>query len=151
MFAISPIFFLNENEATEACSSGWLFLRSYQALARLAHDRKLTLFKLRPKLHYFAHVLLALAVTRENPRRRELNTAEDFMGRIKLIGKATNRMNSSAAIVERIMVCYVQRWYRCQHPFDKGTMLHLLARPNKKKVHTCLQVIYIYVCTHEHT
>eukprot|EP00969_Alexandrium_andersonii_P313933 13869042-Alexandrium_andersonii.AAC.1 len=73
--------FLSSAQAARACEHGWLFLRTYQTLARMCLVEKRCLYKMRPEAHYFDHLLLAIATSRENPRRHHLMGAEDFMAK----------------------------------------------------------------------
>ena len=110
--------FLTPVEAQEASDFGWLYLRTYQALAGKCLSAGQCLFKVRPKTHYFAHLLIHVKCTRENPRRHELMTAEDYMGKVKLLGRVAHRLTCGTTIMKRLCVFWSHRWYRCEHPWE---------------------------------
>jgi hypothetical protein len=68
--------------------------------------------QVRPKLHYFAHTLDHVLRTRENPRRRDLFTSEDYIGRIKKIGSKCHRSSCSQRVVERLLLSKAYRWHK---------------------------------------
>ena len=68
--------FLEDAEASKAEQLGNYFLAAYQKMADAALTSNDCLFRLRPKLHYFAHLLNFVAHSRLNPRRYDLFGAE---------------------------------------------------------------------------
>ena len=66
-------------EAQQVVHHGWEYLLLWQALAKDAFDNNLAKYKLRPKLHYMAHMLLEIADTRMNPHRQDRNTIQPQM------------------------------------------------------------------------
>ena len=48
--------------------------------------------------------------TRENPRRRDLFLAEDFVGRVKKVGGKCHRSTCSRRVVERLLLLKMWRW-----------------------------------------
>ena len=103
--------FLTEAEASDACWCGWVFLRAYQRMACVCKAQKLCLFKLRSKLHYFAHLLLDLRRSRENPSRYQLFIQEDYMQRVKLLGKALHAKGMEKTIAHRWCIFFAHRWH----------------------------------------
>jgi hypothetical protein len=67
--------------------------------------------EIRPKLHYFAEMLLEMEKTRENPRRQDLLGAEDYIGKMKKVGGKCHRTTVSLRIVQKIVVLMSQRWH----------------------------------------
>lgn len=94
---------LSQQTADDVCRDGEDFLRIYTHLASVAQASQMTSYKLRPKLHYFWHLLQYTRISRENPRRRDLFSAEDFIGRVKKIGQKCHRSSASLRIVQRMI------------------------------------------------
>ena len=95
---------------------------AYSWLARDAYDSARARWKLRPKFHYFAHVLLRLRKNLENPRRFDLCTAEDFMGRLRKVGSQCHRVTASKNILRRHCLVLARRWYnRCKGEMSTST------------------------------
>lgn len=59
--------FLTEEDATAAHEAGMQALIHYQLLANAALTSEVLLYRVRPKLHYWAHTVLEVKQTRENP------------------------------------------------------------------------------------
>lgn len=79
--------FLTRKQVEYVCLHGWRFLRWWQFMAsRSMLDGKCA-FKLRPKLHGFAHQLLQIQDTAENPAKLSLWSAEDLVGQSKRVTK----------------------------------------------------------------
>ena len=78
---------LTREQAERIQESGHNFLTIYQKLAEMAFAAGVCSYKLRPKLHYFAHTVDEVTDTLENPRRQDLFLAEDFIGKVKRVGK----------------------------------------------------------------
>ena len=103
---------LVEAETGRFVAMGRVFLLTYQKLADNARRDSKAFWKVRPKLHYYAHLLIHIERTRQNPRRYHLFTAEDFMGRCKVIGRVCHRRRCCKRIVDRLLVFYLHRWHR---------------------------------------
>ena len=93
--------FLNESELRVALHHGWSFLRWYQYFAKSFFEEGRCGYKLRPKLHGFAHQLLELADTRENPSKYALWLAEDLVGQVKKIGRKTHKRTTHLRVAQR--------------------------------------------------
>ena len=104
--------YLTTSQAERACWLGNHFLLFYQKLAGHAYDKNESRYKLRPKFHYFAELLRHMKRTKQNPRRYHLFTAEDFMGRVKHIGRKCHKRTVCKRIVQRLIVFYLHTWYR---------------------------------------
>ena len=111
-----------------ASGSGWLYLRTYQKLAAAGIEEKKFVFKMRPKTHYFAHLCLHVAATRENPRTYDLMSAEDYMGRLKQIGLRADKRCVCDTIVERLCIFWSHRWYRHAHPWGDVVLEEMMGR-----------------------
>jgi hypothetical protein len=97
--------------AARAAKHGRCFLKSYQLLATWALAASLPAWKLRPKLHYAAHLFDELVTCRENPRRLDLFDAEDYIGKMKKIASACHRLTASLRTVQRMIEFLSHRWY----------------------------------------
>ena len=92
---------LSETEAKCAVFHGWSFLRWYQYFAHSFYANGVCGYKLRPKLHAFAHQLLELLDTRENPAKMALWAAEDLVGQIKKLGNKTSSRSTHFRVALR--------------------------------------------------
>lgn len=86
--------FLTEEQAYRSISAGYSFLMTYQKLAKLALSLKKALFKLKPKCHALAHLILEMLVQyRKNPKAVCNPTSfstfmcEDFIGHIARLSR----------------------------------------------------------------
>jgi hypothetical protein len=105
----SPIIF-PVAVAARAQGHGRDFLQLYQYLREwgLACDRPG--YRVRPKLHYFAELVEAITVQRENPRRQDLFNAESFLGKIKNVGRRVHRRKAPQRICQRRRLHLLARW-----------------------------------------
>ena len=107
--------FLTTDEVHQAQHAGSIFLKEYQGLARDAYCAQLCLYKLRPKFHYFAHLLIWIGNSRENPRRHDLMIAEDFMGKLRNLGRRCHPRTISCTLLHRYCIFLARRWWkRCK-------------------------------------
>lgn len=97
----SADIFLNKAEINKAIVHGWSFLRWYQHFAFTAYEAGICAYKLRPKLHGFAHQLLEIADTGENPAKSALWGAEDLVGQVKKLGQKTHKRTIHNRMVRR--------------------------------------------------
>lgn len=102
--------FLTEEEAATAQNAGRAHLVMYQALAEDAWENDVYLWKLRPKMHYVAHVIEELTETYENPACTDLFSWEDFVGKVKRVAAKTHRKTTSLRVVQRWMLVLMSRW-----------------------------------------
>jgi hypothetical protein len=112
---------LPPTKAMEAVRAGKVFLRSYQELAlhMLASRRKR--FKIRPKLHYFHHLLLKMlerarrGLATWNPARWATWLNEDLMGKLGRIARACHGgSNSKTTTMRRYILLISLMWRRQQ-------------------------------------
>lgn len=69
--------YLTFAEAVDAHKAGSDFLQIYSMLASMALERRVCLWRFRPKVHYVAHQVADLLTTRRNPVRFQCFTDED--------------------------------------------------------------------------
>ena len=101
-------------EASKVQQQGRSFLLSYQTLAEEAYSTWQALWKLRPKIHYFAHMVEELPSTLENPGRCDTFDWASFVGRIKAIGAKTHCKTIALRPCQRYMLCLSYRWRRAR-------------------------------------
>jgi hypothetical protein len=102
---------LSDDETKRALSSGTLYLTSYQALAAANLIRRRCNYKVRPKLHYFAHqILRQIETSRLNPRHLHCFGDEDFIGRIARLAKLTSGQTTSLRTLQRYLLYIALRW-----------------------------------------
>ena len=104
--------FLTVSQAKAAAAAGEYFLVCYQKLAWAAHSSGHCLWKVRPKLHYFAHLCDSVRRRRLNPRRYDLFGAEDFMKKVKRLTKSCHRSTARCAVVRRYTWFLAHRWHK---------------------------------------
>lgn len=101
---------MTPDETRKAARHGRVFLRSFNAAASIALERNLRLFAVKPKLHYFDHVLRDMdmggQLQRVNPRHLSNFQEEDLMGKIaKVIKKAHRATMSTTALLRLFLGC----------------------------------------------
>ena len=92
-------------EAAEGSSTLWAHVRLYAWLALYCSDRKLLLFKVRPKAHYLCHVAMSLSQTRLNFNAFHTFDEESFLGKIKSICQKTHGSTMTQRIYQRYCLC----------------------------------------------
>ena len=103
---------LTSEEAVQIRASGRIFPLLYQSLAEQAEASGACLWKVRPKLHYFAHVVEDVWTSRENPGRLDTFDWESFVGKIKKIASKTHRATVSKRTLQRYLLFLACRWHR---------------------------------------
>lgn len=101
---------LTREQAERIQESGHNFLTIYQKLAEMAFAAGVCSYKLRPKLHYFAHTVDEVTDTLENPRRQDLFLAEDFIGKVKRVGKKCSKRLVSLRAAQRRVIFMATKW-----------------------------------------
>ena len=91
---------LDETERGRALQSGRLCLLSLQALCVISKQLGLWLWRLRPKCHYFDHIVRTLAACSLNPAMFGTLRGEDALGKLKRIGKGCDRRTASLRILQ---------------------------------------------------
>ena len=110
-------------EASKVQQQGRSFLLSYQTLAEEAYSTWQALWKLRPKIHYFAHMVEEWPSTLENPGRCDTFDWESFIGTIKAIGAKTHRKTIAHRTCQRYMLLLACKWRRAH---SNERMQHML-------------------------
>eukprot|EP00435_Cladocopium_sp_Y103_P013820 s3258_g3.t1 len=104
-------FFLTEQEAHQAISAGYTFLQTYQKLAKTAFSLNKALYKLKPKAHAFAHLVLEMLVQFKQDRSCVCNCVafstfmcEDFVGHIARLSRRVSAKVQGKKVIFRYLV-----------------------------------------------
>lgn len=98
-----------QDEAETAQTHAMFFLLWYQHLAYTSWQRGNIAWRLRPKLHYFAHVVLEIGDTLENPAKHSLWGSEDLVGQAKKLGRQCHKRTVSRRLTQRRSVYMLMR------------------------------------------
>jgi hypothetical protein len=105
--------FLDGSQVKRATHAANVYLYSYAFLAHAAIVDGKKLWKLRPKHHYFQHMMLRLALDHQNPcRQLQCGCEETFMGIIKRIGKACHGSSVYLRTMQRYLMYVSLRWHK---------------------------------------
>ncbi len=104
--------FMSQEEADDSYKSGYFFLQCYARLAKAAIEENRCLYRLKPKFHYFAHMLRMIRWYRWNPKKFDLFQAEDFMGKIKECVNTCHRSTASSTFIFRYLRFLQHRWQK---------------------------------------
>ena len=122
--------FLTEAQAKRAYSAGSLYLLCYQKLAHLSVSRGDTLWKIRPKHHYFLHMIKSMYASRWNPRFHSCYMDEDFIGRIARLNRLTHRLRAQCRTPQRYLKYIAVRWERTKRKSKE----HVLGRSKRARL-----------------
>ena len=101
---------LDDIDAKSAHGYGWGFLEAYHKLAVDAYRDKLLKYKLRPKFHYWSHVVDDLVVTYMNPLRCDSFIFEDMCGKVKKMCRSCHPKTLSLRCAQRVLLMLAMRW-----------------------------------------
>ena len=101
---------LTDDQAAAAYRAGSLFLLAYGALASEAVANEMYLWKLRPKHHYFQHMVEFAAQYKMNPRKLQCLADEDYLGKIKRVCKQLHKSNVCLRYLQRAIQFLSLRW-----------------------------------------
>jgi hypothetical protein len=101
---------LSEVDAAAAWQNGFVFLTTYQQLAYSAWNDNVFLYKLRPKWHYFAHLVDRIYETRENPAKLDVFAAESFMGKVKQVARLCDERLIGTRVTQCLLMYICIRW-----------------------------------------
>ena len=106
---------LSLKEAVMISEFGLRFLRQYSVLARRSVDRKECMWKVRPKFHYYHHMLFEIRGRRFNVCRTQTFAGEDFMGKMKSLGRKCHRSSITKRALQRYIQLVGYRWKSVHH------------------------------------
>ncbi|CAK9049554.1 unnamed protein product [Durusdinium trenchii] len=103
-------FFLSEQEAQKAIADGYKFLLCYMQLAKSALSANMTLYKLKPKAHSMAHLILEMLVQFRlhkgsvcNPVGFSTFMCEDFIGRVARLSRRVSPRVQGRKVIYRYL------------------------------------------------
>ena len=129
-------FWLSKHEAEKVIERGYEFARMYILLVRCSLDRQLCLFKIKPKLHMFCHLIhMALVQYRVdassvvNMLAHSTFQCETFVGHVARMSRRVSAKAHGAKILHRYLVAMemalasphavVAKQHVCKRPFLK--------------------------------
>ena len=101
---------LTESQRNQSFFLGNLFCSCYSALARNAFDRKLPLYRIRPKHHYWVHLLDYMHVSSVNPMATSNFLDEDLMKAMRGVAKACHPKTVKVSWSKRYILKRVISW-----------------------------------------
>ena len=157
-----PHLTLQEKELSFFCGS--LFNSCYTALARDALQKRQLLWKIRPKHHYWVHLLDYMYKSAINPMATSNFLDEDMMKAMRGVSKACHPKTVKVAWARRYLLKKILSWSRSvekksgqspqhfctailrfcgqQFCFDRSTCI------NDLRIFGNIQYIHIYACKH---
>ena len=118
LVTLLPQTYKEPDAARPIVAAGMSFLRSYSHLAALALEAKRPLFKLAPKIHYLHHIILEIEKARTqgyaalNPMSYSCSSAEDFIGRVSLLGRRVAAVSANRRTLQRWLAGAMGQWAR---------------------------------------
>jgi len=113
---LSAPYWLCESEAWQAIFAGQEFLSAFAGLAQACYHQKLCLFKLKPKLHMFAHIVFRMLQQfrcdtgcTTNPVAEATFMSEDFVGHVSRLSRRVNARRHGHKIYNRYCVAVCQK------------------------------------------
>jgi hypothetical protein len=108
--------FLDDDEVARIGDVSSMFLCCWQKLHEIDNHVTRWTWKIRPKMHALDHLVRSLTVhTRLNPKHMSCLMEENFLGKMKRIGKATrggSALQMSVRTLQRYVLCMSLRWHR---------------------------------------
>ena len=102
--------FFDDSMVERLLTSGQMFMKGYQALAKAAVASRVSRWRVVPKFHYFCHFLLDLPKDGCNPKFWWTFGDEDFMGRIGRIVYKCHRGSLQRTVVSRFLTVLHVVW-----------------------------------------
>lgn len=96
---------LSNQEAKAAASSLQTHLRTYALLAQHFYDRRIMLYKIRPKSHYLWHTASELGLWKINVNLFHTFQEESFLGKLKCIAVRCHGKAFSQRVYQRYFLC----------------------------------------------
>lgn len=118
---------LTESQRNQSFFLGNLFCSCYSALARNAFDRKLPLYRIRPKHHYWVHLLDYMHVSSVNPMATSNFLDEDMMKAMRGVAKACHPKTVKVSWSKRYILKRVISWGKSSNEWS--------AAPQRGKTH----------------
>ena len=101
---------LSLEQAEEISDHGLSFLRQYSYLVQRSLRKREMMYKVRPKLHFFHHLMFEIRARRYNVCKTQTFAGEDFMGKMKSLGRKCHRTSISKRALQRYVQLVGCRW-----------------------------------------
>jgi hypothetical protein len=106
----SEPMFMSPSALAEATQAGWNYLRTYFALAKMCVDAGVRRWKVRPKCHALAHLLLRSSYSSMNIRFWSCWSDEDYIGKICKLARGTHPRTIAQRTLDRWLANLAVRW-----------------------------------------
>ena len=101
---------MNPELTHRAVRSAYTFAKTYQELSRTAELEGKALWKIRPKGHYFMHLVDSCSASNRNPNSHHCFGEEDFMGVVTRIASGTHGATTMLRTLQRYMMFMALRF-----------------------------------------
>ena len=108
---------LTQGQRDAVLRAAVVYLHSYQWLAASALERRECLWMVRPKLHYFCHLVARMSSSFLNPRKCQTLIDETFVGVIARIARQTSSQTTSLRALQRWTLYIAVQWHACAQKF----------------------------------
>eukprot|EP00969_Alexandrium_andersonii_P340743 15061149-Alexandrium_andersonii.AAC.1 len=98
---------MSPEQRSTAYTAGRRFLQTYQSLAAKNFEARVCNYKLRPKMHFFQHVVLNFKTSSANPKYHQTFMDEDMMGRLSKLYRRVHSGKSGTGGMRRAMQRYM--------------------------------------------
>ena len=96
---------LDREAAEESSEMLLLHIKSYAWLAAYFYNKRVMVFRIRPKLHYIYHQAVQLREWRINMSVFATWTDESFLGKIKVVATACHGKTMTSRVFQRYLLC----------------------------------------------
>ena len=103
-------FIMGDADASAAYTSGNHFATLYQYLSAEAEHQGRCLFHMRPKVHYFCHLVDDIIRSKINPGRISCMVSEDFVGKSARLTSKVHKSTYALRTLQRYMIVLRKRW-----------------------------------------
>jgi hypothetical protein len=102
--------FMSAEATAECTAAGFDYLRLYNSLAHMCVQASVRRWKVRPKCHVLAHILLRSGFSRMNPRFWSCWADEDYIGKVCKLARATHPAAVARRTLDRWFANLAVRW-----------------------------------------
>jgi hypothetical protein len=112
---------LTDQQCATLRECGMSFVRDYLALAAQHVEQGICLYKIRPKIHYFMHLIRQ--TTKLNPKVCSCWANEDYMGRIARVASRTHPSTTSLRVLQRFVFQLAREIRTCRAGTSAGLVV----------------------------
>ena len=105
--------YLSEEEQENKMYFGQLFLKSYVNLAHTALQERTCLYRMRPKMHLYAHCVRSNPPSRLNPNKFSTWMDEDALRHLMAVLRMTDARTAPARLLQRFLLSLPGIWDAC--------------------------------------